>query len=101
MKFFLKKNQNKKFLILDIPLLLENKINHKKDILIFVDSKKSEILKRLKSRENFNIKLIKKFKNVQLPLNYKKNKADFVIKNDFTQKSVKKGISLILKEIIK
>jgi dephospho-CoA kinase len=30
---FLKKNKNKKFIILDIPLLLENKINKKKDIL--------------------------------------------------------------------
>ena len=37
--------------ILDIPLLLENKINTKGDILIFVDSKKSEILKRLKKEK--------------------------------------------------
>ena len=46
MKLFLKKNKNKKIVILDIPLLLENKINNKKDILIFVDSKKSDILKK-------------------------------------------------------
>jgi len=36
MKIFLKKNKNRKFIILDIPLLLENKINKKNDILIFV-----------------------------------------------------------------
>ena len=58
MKLFLKKNKNKKIVILDIPLLLENKINNKKDILIFVDSKKKDILKRLKKRKNFNKKLI-------------------------------------------
>ena len=40
---FLKKNRNKKIVILDIPLLLENKINQKKDILVFVHSKKSFI----------------------------------------------------------
>ena len=40
MKSFLKRNKNKKIVILDIPLLLENKINNKKDILVFVDSKK-------------------------------------------------------------
>ena len=40
MNLFLKKNKHKKIVILDIPLLLENKINNKKDILIFVDSKK-------------------------------------------------------------
>ena len=49
---FLKKNKDKKFVVLDIPLLLENKINKKKDVLIFVESKKSEILKRLKKRKN-------------------------------------------------
>ncbi|MDC3186484.1 dephospho-CoA kinase, partial [Candidatus Pelagibacter sp.] len=33
LRFFLKKNKDKKFVILDIPLLLENKINKKRDIL--------------------------------------------------------------------
>ena len=59
MHFFLKRNKNKKIVILDIPLLLENKINSKKDILIYVESKKSEILKRLKKRKNFNPNLLK------------------------------------------
>ena len=52
LKLFLKKNKNKKYVILDIPLLLENKINKKNDILIFVQSKKSEVLKRLRKRKN-------------------------------------------------
>ena len=46
LKLFLKKNRNKKILILDIPLLLENKINNKNDILVFVDSKNLDIEKR-------------------------------------------------------
>ena len=36
MNIFLKKHKNKKIVILDIPLLLENKINKKGDILIFI-----------------------------------------------------------------
>ena len=36
MNIFLKKNKNKKIVILDITLLLENKINNKKDILVFI-----------------------------------------------------------------
>jgi len=96
---FLKKNKNKKIVILDIPLLLENKINKKKDILVFVQSKKSSILKNLEKRKNFNKKLLKKFKEIQLPLNYKKKKSHFIIKNNFTKKSVKDGIKGILKEI--
>ena len=55
MKFFLKKNKNKRIIILDIPLLLENKINSKKDILVFVDSKKKDIKKRLINRKNFTL----------------------------------------------
>ena len=99
MNLFLKKNKNKKIVILDIPLLLENKINKKEDILVFVQSKKSEIVKRLKKRKNFNQKLLKKFKSIQYSTNYKKKKSDYIIKNNFTKKSIKDGIRNILKEI--
>ena len=58
MNIFVKKNKNKKIVILDIPLIMENKINNKKDILIFVDAKKKEINKRLKKRPNINLKII-------------------------------------------
>ena len=100
MFIFLKKNKNKKIVILDIPLLLENKINNKNDILVFVESKKSDILKRLKKRNNFNAHLYKKFKKIQLPLSYKRKKSKFIIKNDFTNKSVKLAVKNILKQII-
>jgi dephospho-CoA kinase len=96
---FIKSNKNEKIIILDIPLLLENKINKKKDILVFVQSKKSSILKNLKKRKSFNKKLLKKFKEIQLPLDYKKKKSNFIIKNNFTKKSIKDGIKGILKEI--
>ena len=100
MNVFLKKNKKKYMVILDIPLLLENKINKKNDILVFVQSNKTDILKRLKKRKNFNLKLLKKFKNVQLSSEYKKKKSQFVIKNDFTKKSVNSGIRKIIKEIL-
>tara|TARA_B100000795_G_scaffold260488_1_gene236422 strand:- start:948 stop:1520 length:573 start_codon:yes stop_codon:yes gene_type:complete len=100
MNMFLRKNINKKIVILDIPLLLEKKIEKKNDILVFVQSNKSEIFKRLKKRKNFNLKLLKKFKNIQLSLDYKKKKSQFVIKNDFTKKSVTTSIKNILKKIL-
>ena len=100
MNIFLKKNINKKIIILDIPLLLENKINEKNDILIFVESKKADIFKRLKKRKNFNLKLLKRFKNIQLSLDYKKKKSNFIIKNNFTSKSVTVSIKKILKDIL-
>ena len=100
MNVFLTKNKDKKIVILDIPLLLENKLNKKNDILVFVQSKKADISKRLKKRKNFNTKLLGKFKNIQLSLDYKKKKSHFIIKNDFTKKSVKIGIKKIIKEIL-
>ena len=100
MNIFLKRNKYKKIVILDIPLLLENKINKKNDILIFVQSKKTDILKRLRNRSNFNPKLLNKFKNIQLPLDYKKKKSQFIIKNNFTKKSVKRDINKVLKKIL-
>ena len=100
LKLFLIKNRNKKIIILDIPLLLENKINNKNDILVFVDSKKIEIEKRLKKRLNFNRKLINKFKKIQLSGFYKKRKSDFIIKNNFMKKNVNIEIKNILKKIL-
>ena len=100
MNIFLSKNRKKKIVILDIPLLLENKINKKNDILVFVKSRKADILKKLKKRKNFNSKLLSKFKNIQLPLDYKKKKSQFIIKNNFTKESVSKSIKKILKDIL-
>ena len=100
LKLFLKKNRYKKVIILDIPLLLENKINNKDDILVFVDSKKVEIEKRLKKRLNFNRKLINKFKKIQFSSSYKKRKSNFIIKNNFKKKSLNKSIKKILNEIL-
>ena len=90
MNNFIKKNRNKKFVILDIPLLIENKLNKKDDILIFVDAKKKEINKRLKRRKNFNSKIFQKLKKLQLPVERKKRKSDFIIKNNFRNHSIKK-----------
>jgi dephospho-CoA kinase len=100
MNIFLKKYKNKKIVILDIPLLLENKLDNKKDILVFVQSKKLDILKRLKKRNNYNQKLFNKFKKIQLPLNYKKKKSQFIIKNNYTKKSVSKDIENILNKVL-
>ncbi len=99
MQLFLNKNRDKKIIILDIPLLLENKINKKKDILVFVKSKKKDILKRLKKRKNFNSQILKKFKKIQLPVDYKKKKSTFVIENKFTKKSVMSSVKNIIKII--
>ena len=100
MNKFIKKNKNKKFVILDIPLFLENKMNKQNDILIFIDAKKKEINKRLKKRNNKNLKIIKKFKKLQLPVEFKKKQSDFSIKNNFRNNFTKKSVRKILEKIL-
>ena len=60
MNLFLKKNKKQKIVLLDIPLLIENKLNKKGDILIFIKSKKSKILRRLKKRPNYYLGFFQK-----------------------------------------
>ena len=100
MNRFVKKNKEKKIIVLDIPLLIENKIDKKNDILIFVDAKKKEINKRLKKRSNFNLEIVKKLKKFQLPLEIKKKKSDFIIKNNFKNNYIKKSVKIIKEKIL-
>lgn len=100
MNSFLKKNKNKKFVVLDIPLLIENKINKKNDILIFVEASKNEINKRLKKRPNFKPKIVEKLKKLQLPIELKKKQSDYVIKNNFNNNYAKKNVKKILEKIL-
>ena len=100
LKTFLNRNKNKKFVILDIPLLIENKILNKKDILIYVASKRKDIDRKLKKRQNFNSKIINMFRKIQLKPSYKKKKSHFVVKNTFMEKPIKIQIKIILKKIL-
>ena len=101
MNKFFNKNKKKKAIILDIPLLLEGKINKKNDILVFVEAKKKEINKRLKKRHNFNLKIFKKLKKLQLPLETKRIKSNFIIKNNFKSLSTKKNVKILKNKILK
>jgi len=100
MSKFLIKNKKKKIIILDIPLLLENKMYKKSDIIVFVESKKNKILKRLKKRKNYNSKLMLKFKKIQLPIEYKKKKSQFIIRNNFNNNFLKEDINRIIERIL-
>ena len=101
MNKFVKEKKNRKIVIFDIPLLLENKLNRKDYILVYIEANKAKIIKNLVKRKNYNPKIIKILKKSQLPLNYKKKKSKFIINNNFTRRSVKKNVSLIKKKILK
>ena len=100
MKSFIMKNKMSEMIILDIPLLIENKLNKKKDIIIFVQSNAIEVNKRLKKRENYNKFILQKLKNLQFSQYLKRKKSKYVIKNDFKKNSTRKQVKDIIKEIL-
>jgi dephospho-CoA kinase len=97
---FIRKNKKSRAIVLDIPLYFENKINKKGDIIVFVDAKKSQINNKLKRRPKFNIKILKKFKEIQLPIQVKKRKSNFIIKNNFKNASLLKSVNILKKTIL-
>ena len=86
--------------VLDIPLLVENKLHDKNFYLIFVQSNKNEINKRIKKRPFYNKKIIDSLRKSQRSLSYKKKISNYVIKNDFKLPSLKKNIKIIKKKIL-
>ena len=100
MHYFFKRNLKKKMVVLDIPLLVENKLYDKNFYLIFVQSNKDEINKRIKKRPFYNKKIINSLRKSQRSLAYKKKISNYVIKNDFKLLSLKKNIKIIKRKIL-
>tara|TARA_Y100001935_G_C17213674_1_gene461452 strand:- start:298 stop:885 length:588 start_codon:yes stop_codon:yes gene_type:complete len=100
MKIFLKKNQNSKMIILDIPLLIENKLNNKSDILVYIKSNQKNVLKRLKKRTNFDKKILKTLKYNQSDLLKKKKMANYIVENNFSPNIMSKKIKLLKNKIL-
>ena len=100
MNLFLRKNSDKKLVVLDIPLLIENNLNNKTDILVFVDSKKTQINLRLKKRKNYNKKIVENLRKLQKKLSYKKKLSTYIIKNDFKLLTIKKRVKFLKKIIL-
>ena len=97
---FLKKNKKKKVVVLDIPLFLENKLNEKGDVIIFIQSLNKVAMKRIKKRKNFNNLIFQKLKRIQLPLSIKKKNSQFIIINNFKKNFARKNVKDILKRIL-
>ena len=100
MKLFINKNKKSKIIILDIPLLIENKLYNKRDILIFVKSNKKKIIERLKKRKNYNKKILLKLKMNQTRLLKKKKLANYVVDNNFSPNIMRYKINFLKKKIL-
>ena len=97
---FIKKNKKRRIIILDIPLLIENKLNNKNDVLIFVKSNRKKVLSRLKKRRAYNKKLLKYLRENQIMLSKKRKLAHYIVDNNFSQNIMKRNINLLKNKIL-
>ena len=100
MRNFLKKNNKKKAVVLDIPLYFENNLNRKKDIVIFISSKKKHINDAIKNIKKSNIKFLKKLNSLQKSLVIKRKKSNYIIQNNFKSRFIRKKVNIIKKQIL-
>ena len=96
MLVFLKKNKNKKFLFLEIPLLIESKLTRYFDVIIFIKSKRNLRLKRFRLKKG-NIKLFYLLDNLQLKDTKKVKFCDHIVVNNKSLTILKKNLSNIIK----
>ncbi len=97
--FFLSKCKKDKLVVLDVPLLVENKMLNFVDILIFVKTTQSSFLSRIKKRKNLDKQFLSILKKQQTNEKIKESYADFTIYNS-TKNKVKLQVKNILDKIL-
>ena len=97
-RIFLKSNKKKKFVIFEIPLLIESKLMKNYDKIILVNSRRDIRLKRYLKRGN-NVKIFNLLNKRQLSPAKKIKFCDYVINNNGSLKLLKKNIKNIMIKI--
>ena len=92
---FLTKSKKNKLVVLDVPLLVENKMFNFVDILVLVKTRSSSFLNRIKKRKNLDKQFLNILKKQQVSEKIKETYADFIIYN-----SSKNKVKLQVKNII-
>ena len=92
---FLSRFKKKKLVVLDIPLLVENKMLNFVDILVLVKTRSNSFLSRIKKRKNLDKQFLNILKKQQASEKIKESYADFIIYN-----SSKNKVKLQVKNII-
>jgi len=96
---FLEKNKNKKLVILDVPLLIENKLFKFVDIFVYIKTKSGAFNSRIVKRKNLDHLFLKILRKQQVGEKIKERYADFVIFNNSKSK-VKLQIKNIINKIL-
>jgi len=76
-----KKSTKPKTIVLDVPLLLEAKMDNYCNQLLFISTPESVRLKRLMESKNWSPSDVEARQKLQLPLPYKQNICDYTVNN--------------------
>jgi len=96
---FLSRFKKNKLVVLDIPLLVENKMLNFVDILVLVKTRPNCFLSRIKKRKNLDKQFLNILKKQQASEKIKESHADFIIYNSSKNK-VKLQVKNIIDKII-
>ena len=96
---FLSRCKKNKLIVLDVPLLVENKMFNFVDILILVKTRSRSFLSRIKKRKNLDKQFLNILKKQQANEKIKESYADFIIYNSSKNK-VKLQVKNIIDKII-
>jgi dephospho-CoA kinase len=92
---FLSRFKKNKLVVLDVPLLVENKMLNFVDILVLVKTRSNSFLSRIKKRKNLDKQFLNILRKQQASEKIKESYADFIIYN-----SSKNKVKLQVKNII-
>jgi len=95
---FLRSNSQKKAVVLDLPLLFENKMELEFDKIVVVSAPARVQEERVLSRNTMDIKLLNIIKSKQISDEEKKSRADFVFETTSIERT-KKDVKEFLKEV--
>lgn len=88
-------NKEKKIGIAEVPLLFEKRLQGLFDLTILVTAPVKKVYSRIKNRTGMSRPLANKRLSFYLPVKDKIKQADIVIKNDSSQKSLKKSVDIV------
>jgi len=95
---FLCSNSEHRAVVLDLPLLFENKMESDFDIIVVVSASEEEQKERVLSRNTMDIKLLNIIKSKQISDKEKRSRADFVFETTSIEKT-KKDVRCFLREV--
>jgi len=96
---FLMANEGTKALVIDAPLLIETGLDKECDSIVFVDASIETRQKRVQKDRNWSVEEIKRREAAQLPLDTKRNTADYVIINEGELDKVNNQVKQILEDV--